>query len=241
MPRSPGCSAATLLGEHGIEATVATSFGDEELPIALRTVAGHRREYSAHVRRRTRRSGAPERRELARPSARCWRHCDWRRRAWSTTGEASDRGPAAWAPDQGGDRVSVLSRRFVHRPRPADRIPRAGRYDRHEALHGGDPARNSGAPVLDLGCGVGRDLAALDHEPGGKSGSSCRCGHRHASRGRRLVVRAAAVRRYRRVLRRDGESALGRDGTLTGRAPNAGSAVLRSATASSRAPVRRAS
>ncbi len=34
----------SLLGEHSVEATVGTSFGDEELPIGLCTVVGHRRE-----------------------------------------------------------------------------------------------------------------------------------------------------------------------------------------------------
>ncbi len=33
----------SLLREHGIEATVGTSFGDEELPTGLRSVVGHRR------------------------------------------------------------------------------------------------------------------------------------------------------------------------------------------------------
>jgi hypothetical protein len=31
-----------LLGEHGIEATVESSFGSETLPIGLRAVIGHR-------------------------------------------------------------------------------------------------------------------------------------------------------------------------------------------------------
>src|SRR5262245_37333937 len=33
-----------LLGEHGVEATVASSFGDEQLPIGLRTIIGRRHQ-----------------------------------------------------------------------------------------------------------------------------------------------------------------------------------------------------
>ncbi len=32
-----------LLAEHGIDATVAASFGDETLPVGLRAVIGHKR------------------------------------------------------------------------------------------------------------------------------------------------------------------------------------------------------
>jgi hypothetical protein len=31
-----------LLAEHGVEATIGTSFGSEELPVGLHTVIGHR-------------------------------------------------------------------------------------------------------------------------------------------------------------------------------------------------------